>query len=117
MQALLLAFTLAALLYAAPKPLQIYWIDVEGGAATLIVSPSGESLLVDTGNPRPDDRDAMRVAAAAKEAGLARIDYVMITHFHGDHVGGLEALAKLTPIGKLLDHGDSVEPNTPAWKT
>ena len=80
MRALLLAFTLAALSGAAPERLQIYWIDVEGGAATLIVSPSGESLLVDTGNPRPDDRDARRVAAAAEEAGLARIDYVMITN-------------------------------------
>ena len=115
MRAWLLAILFTAMLGAAPKSLEIYWIDVEGGAATLIISPTGESLLVDTGNPRPDDRDAKRVAAAAKEAGLVKLDYVMISHFHGDHVGGLEALAKLIPIGKLLDHGDSVEPNMPAW--
>ena len=81
-----------------PPTFDIYWVDVEGGAATLLVSPTGESLLVDTGYPTDDDRDAKRIAAAAAEAGLSRIDYLVITHYHRDHVGGLEALAELIPI-------------------
>src|SRR5215510_7540998 len=72
---------------AQPRTLDIYWIDVEGGAATLIVSPSGESLLVDTGNGTPDDRDAKRIYEAVQQTGLKKIDYVLTTHFHGDHVG------------------------------
>jgi competence protein ComEC len=109
-----LAFIVAAgIAGAAAGKLEIYHIDVEGGAATLIVGPTGESLLVDTGNPRPDDRDARRIhEVATKHAGLKRLDHVLITHFHGDHVGGLEALSKLMPIGKFLDHGESVEKNT-----
>jgi competence protein ComEC len=110
------ALLLASTLSAASKTLDIYWADVEGGAATLIVTPAGESLLVDTGNPRPDDRDAKRAFEAAKLAGLSKIDYLLITHFHGDHVGGLESLLKMIPIGKFLDHGDSVEDNA-GWKT
>ena len=101
----------------ATAQLSIYHIDVEGGAATLIVTSSGESLLVDTGNPRPDDRDAKRIhEVATRQAGLKKLDYVMITHFHGDHVGGLESLLKMMPAGKFLDHGDSVEDNA-GWKT
>src|ERR1700732_4409926 len=76
------------------RTLDIYWIDVEGGAATLIIAPSGESLLVDTGFPGNEDRDAKRIAATAMAVGLTRIDNLVITHFHGDHVGGLAALAK-----------------------
>lgn len=94
---------------AAPKDLEIYWIDAEGGAATLIVAPSGESLLVDTANRTPDDRDAKRIFAAAQKAGLVKIDYLLTTHFHSDHIGALPALAKLIPIGTFLDHGESVE--------
>ena len=89
--------------------LQIYWIDVEGGAATLIVSPSGESLLLDTGFPDAD-RDAKRIYAAAQKAGLKQIDNLVISHWHRDHEGGLAALAKMIPIGKFFDHGDGVEP-------
>src|SRR5271156_1916204 len=96
-----------------PKPdtgnLKMYWIDTEGGAATLLVSPSGESLLIDTGYP-DGDRDAKRIVAAAKEAGLSKIDYLVISHWHADHVGGLAALAKMIPIGRFFDHGDGVEP-------
>ncbi|HWN49624.1 MAG TPA: MBL fold metallo-hydrolase, partial [Xanthobacteraceae bacterium] len=88
--------------------LQIYWIDVEGGAATLIVSPSGESLLVDTGYPDAD-RDAKRIFAAAQKAGLKQIDNLVISHWHRDHEGGLAALVKMIPIGRFFDHGDGVE--------
>ena len=99
----------AETLPAQTRNLDIYWIDVEGGAATLTVSPSGESMLVDTGYA-VGDRDAKRIAAAAKDAGLTRIDSVVTSHFHGDHVGGLAALAKMIPIGKYFDHGDTVDP-------
>ena len=96
--------------FAQPGDLKITWIDVEGGAATLFVSPTGESLLFDTGNPGNGDRDAKRIFAAAQKAGLTKIDHVVISHWHGDHVGGLEALAKMIPLGKFYDHGDGVEP-------
>ncbi len=101
-------FLLTAATLSAQKTLDIYWIDAEGGAATLIVTPSGQSLLADTGNP--GDRDAQRIYdVATKQAHLTKIDYVLITHFHSDHVGGAPALAKLIPIGEYIDHGDSVE--------
>jgi beta-lactamase superfamily II metal-dependent hydrolase len=97
----------------APKAefgkLSMYWIDTEGGAATLIVSPSGESLLIDTGFP-VGDRDAKRIFAAAKQAGLSHIDHLVISHWHGDHEGGLAAFSKMMPISKFYDHGDSVSP-------
>jgi beta-lactamase superfamily II metal-dependent hydrolase len=89
---------------AAPKSLDIYFIDVEGGAATLIVTPTGESLLVDSGFP--GDRDAGRIAHVALEvAGLKQIDHCLITHWHRDHEGGVPALAKLIPIKHYYDHG------------
>src|SRR5262249_13040087 len=81
----------------------------EGGAATLFVAPNGESLLFDTGNPGNGDRDAKRIFDAAKKAGLSKIDHVVISHWHGDHVGGLEALSKMIPISKFYDHWDGVE--------
>jgi len=88
----------------APRSLDIYFIDVEGGAATLIVTPAGESLLIDTGFP--GDRDAGRIAHVAIEvAGLKQIDHCVITHWHRDHVGGVPALAKLIPIKNYYDHG------------
>lgn len=100
----------AATLSAQKAGLDIYWIDTEGGAATLIVTPAGQSLLADTGNP--GDRDAKRIYdVATKQAHLSKIDYVLITHFHSDHVGGVPALAKLIPIGAFLDHGATVEPH------
>src|SRR5258706_8183928 len=92
--------------------LNIYWIDVEGGAATLLVAPSGESLLYDAGYGPPnavDDRDAKRILAVARQAGLAKIDYFVLSHYHADHVGGLPALAGMIPIGRFFDHGDTVE--------
>jgi competence protein ComEC len=106
-------FLLTAATLSAQKTLDIYWIDAEGGAATLIVTPAGASLLADTGNP--GDRDAQRIYdVATKQAHLAKIDTVLITHFHSDHVGGAPALAKLIPIGNYIDHGDSVETQNPA---
>jgi competence protein ComEC len=90
---------------AAPSPrgLDIYWIDVEGGAATLIVTPAGESVLVDSGWPLP--RDAERIQQAAHEAGVSRIDHLVTTHWHVDHVGGVALLAQRLPIGRFYDHG------------
>jgi competence protein ComEC len=99
----------ASYLAAASKNLEIYWIDTDGGASTLIVSPSGESMLVDSGNRTPDDRDAKRIYAAAQQAGLKKIDILLTTHFHSDHMGGMAALAKLIPIEMYMDHGESVE--------
>src|SRR5882757_9325852 len=75
------------------KALEIFFIDVEGGQATLVVSPSGQSILVDTGWPGFNGRDADRIVAVAHEAGLKKIDYVLITHYHRDHVGGATQLA------------------------
>ncbi len=84
--------------------LDIYWIDSEGGGSTLIVTPAGESILIDTGNP--GERDAARIHRVATQiAGLKRIDHVVITHFHIDHFGGLADLAALMPIGTLHDKG------------
>lgn len=94
------------------RDLEIYWTDVEGGGSTLIVSPSGQALLVDTGFSGNDDRDAKRIAETVKAAGVQKIDILEITHFHGDHIGGAAALSKLVPIGKFYDHGDSIEANT-----
>src|SRR5947207_5106196 len=92
----------------APKPLDIYSIDVEGGQSTLFVSPSGESLLVDTGSPGA--RDADRIAATAKLAGLSAIDYLVITHYDSDHVGGAKDLSDRLPIRTFVDHGPRVAP-------
>lgn len=100
---------LLALPCLAAKNLSIYFVDVEGGQATLLVSPAGESLLVDTGWPGFEGRDAGRIAEAAKKAGVARIDWLIITHFHTDHVGGIGQLAARMPILNVVDHGPTVE--------
>ena len=105
--------TLLMLLLCAPasaaQRLQVYFVDVEGGQATLFVSPSGESLLVDTGFPNFGGRDADRIVSAAKLAGVPQIDFLVITHYHGDHVGGVPQLAARIPIRTFVDHGPSVE--------
>jgi beta-lactamase superfamily II metal-dependent hydrolase len=85
------------------RGLEIHWIDVEGGAATLVVTPKGESLLMDTGFPGA--RDAGRIAQTLKAAGVRRIDHLLISHWHLDHVGGVADLVKLVPVGKFYDHG------------
>ncbi|PYR16722.1 MAG: MBL fold metallo-hydrolase [Acidobacteria bacterium] len=103
-----------AMLHAQSRNLDIYWIDVEGGAATLIVSPSGESMLIDTGF-EVDDRDAKRIHAAAQQAGLKKIDHLVISHYHADHVGGLAALSKMMPIDRFYGRGDEIEPVNQKW--
>ncbi|MGB6745914.1 MAG: MBL fold metallo-hydrolase [Terracidiphilus sp.] len=89
--------------------LLIYSIDVEGGQSTLLVSPSGASLLVDTGWPDNNGRDADRIQAAMRDAGITRIDHLLITHYHVDHVGGVPELVKRVPVGEFLDHGPNRE--------
>ena len=97
------------------RSLDIYWIDVEGGAATLIVSPSGESLLYDAGW-EVDGRDGKRIAAVVQQAGLKKIDHFVLSHFHADHAGGLQELSKLVPIGRCFDRGDFIEPANQKWR-
>jgi competence protein ComEC len=114
--------------HGARQTLDIYFIDVEGGQSTLVVTPAGESLLVDTGFPGgaggfdgvPGDpataRDAQRILAAARDAGVSRIDYLLTTHFHADHDGGVVELSQLLPIGTFVDHGrpsSDAEQNVP----
>jgi len=91
------------------QTLQIFFIDVEGGQASLFVTPAGQSMLIDTGWPGFDGRDAKRIVAAARSAGLKKIDYVVITHYHTDHVGGVAELAKRFKIGAFVDHGPNQE--------
>ena len=90
------------------KSLDIYFIDTEGGHSTLYVSPSGESLLMDTGSP--GTRDADRIMAAIQAAGVKQIDHLILTHYHSDHVGGLQELATRIPIAHFIDHGPTSEP-------
>jgi len=93
------------------KTLDIYVVDVEGGNASLFVSPSGESLLIDTGNGgMAAPRDAGRIVEAAKDAGLSQIDHLITTHWHGDHYGGLAELASRMPIRHFIDHGANIQP-------
>jgi glyoxylase-like metal-dependent hydrolase (beta-lactamase superfamily II) len=117
----LIAFTAAlastTAIYAAPNGrgiLQMVSIDVEGGGGTLFVTPEGHSLLIDAGNPEAsrltgDHSSSERIAAAAQKLGLKKIDYLIITHYHVDHVGGLENLLARIPIGTFIDHGENRE--------
>jgi competence protein ComEC len=106
---LFLFLTLPLGLLGASNSLVIYFIDVEGGQSTLFVSPSGQSMLVDTGWADHNSRDAHRIMAAAGDAGIRRIDDLVITHYHADHVGGVPQLAALIPIRNFIDHGLTVE--------
>jgi beta-lactamase superfamily II metal-dependent hydrolase len=99
----------AARAQKAAGHLLIYSIDVEGGQATLLVSPSGGSLLVDTGWPGNNGRDADRIQAAMRDAGIRRIDHLVITHYHTDHVGGVPQLVKRVDVGEFVDHGPNQE--------
>jgi len=89
--------------------LRVYFVDVEGGQSTLFVAPDGENLLVDTGSPDARNpnapRDASRIAAVCKLAGVTKIDNLLVTHYHSDHVGGLPQLAALVPVARFIDHG------------
>ena len=100
---------LAAPFAQAAKPLEIYSIDVEGGQSTLIVSPSGQTILVDTGWRGFNGRDADRIVKAAKNAHAKELNFVVITHYHRDHVGGIAQLADRMKIGTIVDHGPNVE--------
>jgi len=100
---------LASIRAIAKDTLDIYFIDVEGGQSTLLVAPEGQSLLIDAGFAGFGDRDATRVMDAIRDAGLARIDTLLITHFHGDHDGGVPALARRIPIGAFVDYGRPLE--------
>jgi beta-lactamase superfamily II metal-dependent hydrolase len=103
--AALVVLPLSQLTAAEPvRGLDIYFIDTEGGAATLIVTPDGESVLIACGNPGP--RDPERIHKVATElAGLKAIDHLAITHWHTDHYGGAERLSKLMPVRHFYDRG------------
>jgi len=94
---------------SAAKTVDMYVIDVEGSKAFLLVSPSGQSMVIDAGVP--GDRDANRIVEACKAAGVTRIDYMVVTHYDGDHVGGVPALAARMPIVTFVDHGENVQIN------
>src|SRR5229473_4458008 len=105
---------------SSQNALRIYFVDVEGGQATLFVTPAKQSLLIDTGWPANEGRDADRIVAAPQNAGISKIDYVLITHFHMDHVGGAPQLAARIPIGTFIDHGENREstdaPTVQVWQ-
>src|SRR5437762_5517568 len=108
---IILLFVSLAAFGAASKTLDIYVIDVEGGNATLFVAPSGESLLIDTGNGgAAAARDAGRIMAAMKDAGVQQLDHLITTHWHGDHFGGMAELASKVTIKEFIDHGGNVQP-------
>jgi competence protein ComEC len=95
---------IAAATAASPPAFTIYFIDVEGGQSTLLVTPWHQALLVDAGFPGFDDRDARRILAAMRDANVTRLDYLLLTHFHQDHIGGVAALAQRIPIDAFVDH-------------
>ena len=109
---LALAISATVLVAQTRKTLDIYVVDVEGGNATLFVPPSGQSVLIDTGNAAPAAaiRDADRILDAAKDAGITQIDHLITTHWHGDHFGGMAEVAKRLPIKAFYDHGTTIEP-------
>ncbi|MCS7043658.1 MAG: MBL fold metallo-hydrolase [Bryobacteraceae bacterium] len=96
-------------LAAQAQPLRMVFVDTEGGQATLMLTPRGESLLVDAGFPGNNGRDSDRIVAAAHRLGILKIDYLLVTHYHLDHVGGVPELAAKMPIGVFIDHGDNTE--------
>lgn len=99
----------SALTICAAKTLDVYFIDVEGGQATLVVTPAKQALLIDAGWPGFSGRDADRIVRAAKKAGVKNIDYLITTHYHMDHVGGVPQLAEKMPVKNFVDHGANIE--------
>lgn len=95
--------------WGAKSDLKVYLVDVEGGQATLFVTPEGGSMLIDTGWPDNNGRDADRIVAAAKLAGIKKIDTVVLTHYHDDHTGGVPQLVERIPVGTFVDHGPNFE--------
>ncbi len=112
--ALVLGLTILSAGVGAAKDLELRFVDTEGGQATLVVTPAGESLLIDAGWPGNNGRDADRIVKAAKSMGLTKIDYLLVTHYHTDHVGGVAQLAAKFPVGTMIDHGESTETNSRA---
>lgn len=109
MKTLLVLLVVACPIWANDA-LEIYWIDVEGGAATLVVTPDSETILMDAGWPGFNDRDPKRILhVLEKEVGVRKLNYFITSHFHRDHVGGVFRLASMIPIEQFVDHGDSVE--------
>ena len=104
-----MATCVAAAAQEASGKLRVFFVDVEGGQATLFVTPEGRSLLIDTGWPGNNGRDADRITAAARQAGVTKLDYVLLTHYHEDHAGGVPQLVAKIPVGTFLDHGPNRE--------
>ena len=104
---ILLLMVIAAAGVSAQRPLEIYVIDPEGGKAALWIAPSGETVLIDSGNPGARDLDRLKEVITA--AGVTQIDYLISTHYHVDHIGGLQELVKQIPVGTFVDHGPTVE--------
>ena len=96
---------------SAAKTLDMYVIDVEGGKSLLLVSPSGQSMVIDAGG----GREANRIVEACKALGVGKIDYMVVSHYDGDHVGGVPALAARVPIVTFVDHGANVQLNDPGY--
>src|SRR5215469_17390313 len=119
LQKIVKSIPFALMLASAPAmakdtALQMVSIDVEGGGGTLFVTPDGKSLLIDTGNPEQSrltgaHPSSERIVAAAHELGVKKIDYLLITHYHGDHIGGFEGLLARIPIDTVIDHGENRE--------
>ncbi|PYQ71362.1 MAG: MBL fold metallo-hydrolase, partial [Acidobacteria bacterium] len=107
--ATLLSFADARTQTPSRTALDVFFIDVEGGQATLFATPAGESMLVDAGWAGFEGRDAGRIEAAAKQAGVSRLDYLLVTHYHADHVGGVPEIARRLPVRTFVDHGATVE--------
>ena len=91
------------------RTLDIYFIDVEGGQSTLVVTPAGQSMLIDTGWAGFANRDPDRIMAAARDARIRQLDYLLITHFHSDHLGGVPEVVRRMPVKRFVDYGEPVE--------